>query len=193
MKDVAYDPNGYGVSYQALIDTMEFDDVLVEESDDDYQGDTYMLVDKLGRYGFLLFGWGSCSGCDAAQAVSSQAEANELRNQLYSDVKWFDTAREMIAWFEGGDHKLKFYGHDDTFEKFTAAALAILESRAEVTDEEVAQAVQSIQTSVRKSLGEELADLERTDPAVAEAAAGYDRMVDRLLNPDDYAHIDPEF
>jgi hypothetical protein len=40
-----------------------------------------------------------------------------------------------------------------------------------------------------QTLSEELADLERTDPTVAAAAASYDRMVERVLS--DRSHAIP--
>ncbi len=36
--------------------------------------------------------------------------------------------------------------------------------------------------SARRSLSEELAELERTDPAVKQAAEDYDRAVERILS-----------
>src|SRR5262249_9459299 len=59
---------------------------IVGADDADYQGDSYRLIadgDEPGqRYGMLIFGWGSCSGCDALQACSSVQEVQELMDRL---------------------------------------------------------------------------------------------------------------
>lgn len=154
MKDVKReygdeDGDWWGTSYDALIEAMEFDEVLLDVSDDDYQGDSFVLVYKLGQWGFLQYGWGSCSGCDAAQAVSSQEEANKLRDDLYYGIKWFDNYQDWVLWIESGDHKLNWYGHDETFEKFFAQATELIEKNREVSDQELRSVVSSIQTVVR--------------------------------------------
>ena len=51
--------------YQPIIN--HIGKVLVQEDDEDYQGDTFVLLEKDSKYGFLNIGWGSCSGCDAVQ------------------------------------------------------------------------------------------------------------------------------
>ena len=40
-----------------------------------------------------------------------------------------------------------------------------------------------------RTASQQLADLEASDPAVKAAAESYDRMVDRLTHPDDYADL----
>lgn len=117
MRDVKWGEDSWGVSYEDLIETMEFEEILVDCTDNDYQGSTFMLVRKLGQYGVLNYGWGSCSGCDAAQAVSSAAEANELRDDLYHSIRWYDTGEELFEWVDG-DHDLQWYGHDDAWPTF---------------------------------------------------------------------------
>lgn len=117
MRDVKWTEDSWGVGYEDLIETMEFDEILVDCSDNDYQGETFTLVRKVGQYGVLNYGWGSCSGCDAAQAVTSGAEANTLRDDLYHGIRWFDTGEELFAWVDG-DHDLQWYGHDSAFQAF---------------------------------------------------------------------------
>lgn len=118
MRDVKWSEDSWGIGYEDLIETMEFEEILIDCSDDDYQGETYMLVSKLGQYGVFNYGWGSCSGCDAAQAVSSGTEANELRDDLYHSIRWFDTGAELYEWAETADHDLQWYGHDSAFKTF---------------------------------------------------------------------------
>ena len=66
--------------YQPIVDS--FGNVLIQVDDADYQGDTRVLYEKDGKYGYLNFGWGSCSGCDALQACCNIEEIQELINSL---------------------------------------------------------------------------------------------------------------
>src|SRR5687767_11654660 len=55
--------------YAAII--ASFGDVDLKVSDNDWQGSTYAVIRRLGKVGYLEFGWGSCSGCDALEACES--------------------------------------------------------------------------------------------------------------------------
>lgn len=105
-----------------------FGDVLVQVDDDDYQGDTRVLLRKDGRYGFLNFGWGSCSGCDGLQACSSFREIEELIQSLERDIKWFDTLADAKAYI-GNDHdrEQSYFWHLDEWQRFKSEALAYAE------------------------------------------------------------------
>jgi hypothetical protein len=141
LPDVAYDDeHSWGTSYDALIETMGYDD---------YQGDTFLLVRKGERYGVLMYGWGSCSGCDAAQAVGSLKEANELRDQLYNGITWNDSLEDLTKWLAGDDEELQWYGHRDTYKKFVAKVEKHLTEHL-VADDEVAAALATIQESISK-------------------------------------------
>jgi hypothetical protein len=83
--------------------------ILVENSDDDYQGDTRMLVKQGRRYGILTFGWGSCSGCDALEAAGSNVEAlAKLRQDIYDQIHWERGPRAMLNYIEGKDWSLDY-------------------------------------------------------------------------------------
>ena len=112
--------------YNPMIE--DFGDVLFKVDDDGYQGDSYILygyMHKDSRFGFLNFGWGSCSGCDALQACSTWEEVQELYEDLRSQIKWFDSAEEAYKWFTGHDWE----GDYSTKEKkwFIKIATCILE------------------------------------------------------------------
>lgn len=122
MKDLDNDNCG---NYEALIESFEVD-ILLDEHDDDYQGDSfYLLRDADGRYGYLVFGWGSCSGCDAFAASSDDVWSGEdpsalidLRDSLWDDVSWFDSLDDLRAYFKENDVKLQWYGHRSAFKVF---------------------------------------------------------------------------
>lgn len=82
-------------SYGQIVET--FGEIVAEAEDDDYQGDSLYLVLKDGQYGVLTFGWGSCSGCDALEAVSGQKDLDELQDDLERGIRWYDTADEVLS------------------------------------------------------------------------------------------------
>ena len=53
---------------------------------DDYQGDSVVLFGHGEYRGILIFGWGSCSGCDALKGCFSYQDIEELRENLCSGI-----------------------------------------------------------------------------------------------------------
>lgn len=102
-----YPPYGY----DELLASMEFE-VLGQTEHGDYQGDTQALVRDGDRYGYLLFGWGSCSGCDALQDCSSVAEATELRDSIAEGIHWFDSAADLRKYLGDRDWALQWLGEE---------------------------------------------------------------------------------
>lgn len=115
-----YGPSDYNPIIQSL------GEVLVQVDDSDYQGDTRVLLRKDGRYGFLNFGWGSCSGCDGLQACSSFREIEELIRGLESDVKWFDTLAEVQAYILDDEaRKASYFWHEEEWARFKNEVVAL--------------------------------------------------------------------
>lgn len=138
-------------SYDDLIETMRVE-VLIEKSDDDYQGDTYALLRQEtlkgeAIVGLLAFGWGSCSGCDALQSSHDEGEVVELRDQLYSNIRWFESADAFLAWADSGvlQDGTVWYGRESLIKSLIAEA-RLLES----TQDLVAQAIESITREAEK-------------------------------------------
>lgn len=73
------------------------DEILIYESDNDYQGSTFSLIRSGTKFGYLEFGWGSC-GCDAAEAADSYEEWKDLFESLRDGVKWFDSLQQFLSW-----------------------------------------------------------------------------------------------
>ena len=105
--------------------------VLLETSDDDYQGDTYALIEKNSRYGYLCFGWGSCSGCDALAGCITLMDLQDLCDRLENNVQWFDSKGELRAWLEARDWEATFEWHSGA-QEFLPKALAYLACEREV-------------------------------------------------------------
>ncbi len=89
--------DGLEYEYKPLLESMEYE-ILVKVDEDDYQGDSWVLFKDGTRYGFLNFGWGSCSGCDALQACESLEEIESLRNELHKSIIWHQDKKAMIDW-----------------------------------------------------------------------------------------------
>lgn len=123
----------------------------------DYQGDYAAIVEKDGKVGLTIIGYGSCSGCDALQAIqpwvwepkreefSSEAayeeSVNKYENQMaayreelqgYADNiernTLFGSYEELKNAITGDDGKIKWYSSDEGFDKSKASLIAALES-----------------------------------------------------------------
>jgi hypothetical protein len=118
------DFDGTESDYQPIVDL--FGDVVLQVQDEDYQGDTWVLY-KRGetRYGRLEFGWGSCSGCDALQACGSLGEIDQLINELYNSIEWFDDASVALKYFKEHNADEDIGGNDKAF---TEKAIELLEA-----------------------------------------------------------------
>jgi hypothetical protein len=110
--------------YSPIINS--FGQVVLQVDDDDYQGDTFALLSKDGSFGFLSFGWGSCSVCDALQGCESYEELGGLIAGLEHGIKWFDslpTAQSYIGDDEA--RKGSYYYHADTWNSFRDQVLLL--------------------------------------------------------------------
>jgi hypothetical protein len=104
------DGSFYGPSnYQPIIDS--FGKVLIQVDDSDYQGDTRVILEKDGKFGWLNFGWGSCSGCDSLQACNSYSDIERLINDLRGSIKWYDSYEDLRKYFQEKDWELEYSWH----------------------------------------------------------------------------------
>lgn len=116
--DMGNEPFYGPCDYQPIIDS--FGDVLIQVDDDDYQGDTRVLFSAGGRYGFLNFGWGSCSGCDGLQSCRTYSDIDALIESLRDDIKWFDTLAEAQAYIADPERAGSYYSHRKEWDDFKA-------------------------------------------------------------------------
>ena len=107
--------------YQPIIN--EIGNVLIQVDDNDYQGDSRVLYEKDGKYGFLIFGWGSCSGCDSLQACNNTKDIQELIDRIVNDVKWFDSLEELQKYFSEKDWELEYCWHAEETKDFITKVL----------------------------------------------------------------------
>lgn len=111
--------------YQPILS--ELGEILIQVDDDDWQGDSRVLYKDGDRYGYLQFGWGSCSGCDALQACSTIKEIQELMDSLQSRIQWFDDAVEAYHYFNTHDWEGDYSWHDTEQKAFVQKVLELLE------------------------------------------------------------------
>ena len=82
-----------------------FGKILIKVDEGSYQGDSSVLYKNGEKFGFLQFGWGSCSGCDALQACESVNDVIKLANELQDSIKWFDSSSDILYFFNNHDWK----------------------------------------------------------------------------------------
>jgi len=124
-EDMAFDGPG---SYQPIIDSMG--EVVIQQDDNDYQGDTRVIYKDGNQIGWLQFGWGSCSGCDALQACNSYEEVNDLINGLTNQIRWFDSQAEALKFFLEHDWEGDYSWHAEEQKKFVSDCVAYLKGGA---------------------------------------------------------------
>lgn len=108
--------------YQPMLN--EFGEILIQVDEEAYQGDSFLLYKNDNKYGFLTFGWGSCSGCDALQACTDIDEVQELMDSLYNAIKWFDSLQELKCYISDYSIvELQWYFYSDTFKEFREKVL----------------------------------------------------------------------
>lgn len=121
--------------YTPLLESFGYE-ILVREDDQEYQGDSFILYfdrngdhgehDGMDQYGILIFGWGSCSGCDALQGCQSYREIDDLRKSLHESIRW-DSARSQLRYFETHDWDGDYHRSSDACKKWIAESIAYLE------------------------------------------------------------------
>ena len=107
----------------------EFGEIIIQVDSNDYQGDSLLIYknDK-NHFGFLSFGWGSCSGCDALQACDTVEDLQELMDHLYNSIIWFDSKDALSTFVNEHDWKSD-YIDDELREKFINKAQEFLNER----------------------------------------------------------------
>jgi hypothetical protein len=101
----------------------EFGEIVVKVDDEDYQGDSRVLYKYGDKYGWLQFGWGSCSGCDALQGCREIEEVQELMDDLKGRIVWFDNKAEASKFFEEHDWSGDYTGRDENQKEFIEKCL----------------------------------------------------------------------
>jgi hypothetical protein len=110
--------------YQPMLDA--FGKIAIQVDDNDYRGDSRLLYDENGKIGVLIFGWGSCGGCDALQACGSLEEVQELCDGLQEDIEWFDDKKQALEYFTNHDWQGDYSWHSTETKEFIEKSIEYL-------------------------------------------------------------------
>lgn len=114
----------YVGDYQPMIDA--FGNMVAQQEIGSYQGDTLVLYDNDGRIGFLVFGWGSCSGCDALQACDNIEEVQELCDDLQRRIEWFNSKEDALKWAKEKDWETEWFLYEEEGNEFVQKIIEYL-------------------------------------------------------------------
>ena len=124
VKKLYTDEPGWWYDYQPMLNA--FGKIAIQVDDNDYQGDSRLLYFENGKIGVLIFGWGSCSGCDALQACGSLEEVQELCDSLQEDIKWFDDKKQALEYFTNHDWHGDYSWHQAETKEFVNKCIEYL-------------------------------------------------------------------
>lgn len=126
----AYPDIEYGVAdYNPLIKSLG--EITLKVDDHDYQGDSRVIFKRGGEYGLMIFGWGSCSGCDALQACSTYQDIEDLRSRLEADIRW-ESPVNLLVYFQTHDWEGDYSYQQEEMKRFVKEAADLL--RNEIRD-----------------------------------------------------------
>ena len=109
---------GYGLKldgeelweYKKLIQTLHPDITWIYEEDDSYQGEFFACGFGKDEWWYFIQGWfGSCSGCDWLQGVSSEEDIRELLTYYKKVVIAKEYKSEIISYM---NYTLQNVGYD---------------------------------------------------------------------------------
>ena len=130
-----YGNDYYYSDYCTLLESMNYE-ILLQVDDNDYQGDSRLLLHNpdTGEYGLLIFGWGSCSGCDALQACNNLQEVEELRDSLHQSIEWYPSKQDILRRVTQRDWAGTYSGQQAETLDFVRQATAMLSCPSEPGD-----------------------------------------------------------
>lgn len=109
--------------YTPIINSLGKAVVTLEENG--YHGDTFVVYRFDNDWGILIFGWGSCSVCDALQGCSSYKEIDKLIEQLKSEIKHFPTLEDLKSYVaDKYTNKGSWYYHSESWQEFATQVAA---------------------------------------------------------------------
>lgn len=90
----------------------------------DYQGDFVYLLKNEDKFGFVVVGYGSCSGCDALENCSNQEQVDQLKESIINDIFW-GTAEEVKKYITNEDAN-RFYFYEDDWKDVRKELIEVL-------------------------------------------------------------------
>lgn len=90
-----------------------------------YQGDYAVILKEDDTLGFVVIGYGSCSGCDALEACNSNKEYRELMHSVIQSIYW-GTQEELLSKINDEYDDNNWYRHDDEFSQNKSKLIEVL-------------------------------------------------------------------
>lgn len=103
-----------------------FGNIVIQVDESGYQGDSWLLYDEKDKIGYLTFGWGSCSGCDALQSCGTLEDVQRVCDSLQDSIKWFDNKTQALEWFNAHDWEGDYCWYLDEAKKFVKKCIEYL-------------------------------------------------------------------
>lgn len=112
--------------YNPLLQSFEYE-IMLKVDDSDFEGDSRLIFRNNNEYGILIFGWGSCSGCDALQACTNMKEISDLRDSLNRQIRW-GSLQEINDYINNKNWELEYSWFADETKEFVKKAKLLLEN-----------------------------------------------------------------
>lgn len=120
VKPINYSTDNKYVTYEDLVESLEYE-VLKEERFGDYEGDLLFVLRDGGKYGYVVIGYGSCSGCDNLEGrlgydgwtQESHEAVTELRDEIHRSIRWADSLEDLLTLMTPEQTDIHWYGNDD--------------------------------------------------------------------------------
>lgn len=99
----AWIPDDGHPDYEGIVESWGYE-ITDAQAFGSYQGDILYLLKDGDRHGLVVIGYGSCSGCDALEAVAPRGNDDdwspiiELAAELKRDIHWEDTHKALMKW-----------------------------------------------------------------------------------------------
>lgn len=103
------------IGYHGLIESIEHE-IITYFDEKDYQGSSVFILEDGDKIGYLVFGWGSCSYCDALQACDTIYDLEKLRTNLFDSIIWFDSKKDLKHFIMNHDYEADYLGEEITKE-----------------------------------------------------------------------------
>lgn len=88
-----------------------------------YQGDWVGLIhdDDANRFGLVIIGYGSCSGCDEWYAAETIERKLEIIQKIVAGVKWFDSLDLAKVYINDATiQETQWHSHEEGWSEFLA-------------------------------------------------------------------------
>jgi hypothetical protein len=108
-----------------------FFEIVLSESIGDYQGDTLLVLRNKSDYGwrwtdseskvwgFLVTGYGSCSGCDVWEGAETGTQKFALLAEEIEGIRWFQTLPQLQAYVtDKYTTELEWWGNEPDYKAF---------------------------------------------------------------------------